>query len=168
MSSSPPTDVVVENHVARWRDPAGWSLRGRLIAIMIALLAVLGIFVGASTEIFLHKALYDQADSKLQETAGRAQHFGGGGFGRDDGDRPPPGATADWIVYHFNSDQPDGLVVYPPQSAAESSLDAYFKPLSPATIAKLSRLSPYGRGGPGVTAWAATAPSRRWGRTAPR
>src|SRR5690242_8606721 len=85
-------------HPARWHSPAGWSLRTRLIAIMIVLLTVLGLVVGTATEIFLHKTLYDRLDSQLQETASRAQkrpgfpggdpHLGGGQFSG----RVPPGA----------------------------------------------------------------------------
>ena len=42
MSSSPPTDAPAAVP-ARWRNPAGWPLRTRLVAIMIVLLAVLGL-----------------------------------------------------------------------------------------------------------------------------
>ena len=61
MSSSLPTDLAARS--ARWRDPSGWSLRARLVAIMIALLAVLGLIVGGTAEIYLHKTLYDQVDA---------------------------------------------------------------------------------------------------------
>jgi two-component system OmpR family sensor kinase len=71
MSSNPPTDVVVTSPVARWRDPAGWSLRTRLIAIMIALLAVLGLVVGATAEFTLHRVLYSQVDKQLTAAAHR-------------------------------------------------------------------------------------------------
>jgi two-component system, OmpR family, sensor kinase len=148
MSSSPPTDAVPTSHVARWRDPAGWSLRTRLIAIMITLLTVLGLVVGASTELFLHKALYDQLDSKLRGTAPRAQFgFGPGGDGGGDHNmRPPPGATAGWIVYHFGAtDNPGGLVVYPAQSTSELNFDAYFAPLPASTLTTLSKITPNGQ-----------------------
>jgi two-component system OmpR family sensor kinase len=139
MSSSPPTDAMT-SPVARWRDPAGWSLRGRLVAIMIALLAVLGLVVGASTEIFLHKALYDQLDSKLRDTAPRAQ-FGPGGGGN--GNRTPPGATAGWIIYRFDGSRyPGGRVVYPAQSTTASDFDATFQPLPPDTLTTLSNIAP--------------------------
>jgi len=58
MSSSPPT----ERTRARWRDPAGWSLRTRLVAILIALLAVLGLAVGGTAEVYLRNTLYSQAN----------------------------------------------------------------------------------------------------------
>jgi two-component system, OmpR family, sensor kinase len=68
MSSSPPTDAVVS--VARWRDPAGWSLRGRLVAIVIGLMIILGVIVGGTTEITLHRTLYQKIDSQLVDSAG--------------------------------------------------------------------------------------------------
>ena len=67
MSSSPPTDMNLVRP-ARWRSPAGWSLRARLVAIMIGLLLILGLVVGGTAEIFLHKTLYDQLDDKLTQT----------------------------------------------------------------------------------------------------
>ena len=45
MSSNPPTDVLPP----RWRSPSTWPLRTRLVAIMIAMLAVLGVVVGDLT-----------------------------------------------------------------------------------------------------------------------
>src|SRR3954447_2122040 len=141
MSSSPPTEVTA-HPLARWRGPAGWSLRGRLIAIMIALLAVLGLVVGTTTEIFLHKALYDQLDGKLRDTAQRAQFVPGRGFGGGDlGTRPPPGATAGWIVYRFDSPYPGGRVLYPAQSTG-SNFDAYFAPLPADAVTTLSKITP--------------------------
>jgi two-component system OmpR family sensor kinase len=152
MSSSPPTDVAFASG-ARWRNPASWSLRTRLIAIMVALLAILGLIVGATTEIFLHKALYNQLDSRLRYTAGREQvrppDDHGGIFppnvsqaGRAN---PPPGATADWIVVRFDSSglkPPGGLVTYPTPSDSEASSDAYYRPLPPAAAAALGKLTP--------------------------
>jgi len=64
MSSSPPTDAPV-NRPARWRSPAGWPLRTRLVAILIVLLTALGLVVGTTAEIFLRKQLYSQLDTKL-------------------------------------------------------------------------------------------------------
>ena len=71
MSSSPPTDAVPTSQVARWRDPAGWSLRVRLMAIMIALLAMLGLVVGATAEFTLHRMLYAQVDAQLRASSQR-------------------------------------------------------------------------------------------------
>ncbi|MEV6347709.1 HAMP domain-containing sensor histidine kinase [Actinoplanes sp. NPDC051851] len=54
-------------HRARWRSPAGWSLRARLVASMIALLAVLGLVVGGTAELYLRQSLYGQLNDKLAE-----------------------------------------------------------------------------------------------------
>src|SRR4051812_13260421 len=64
MSSSPPTDVST-TRPARWRSPAGGALRAPLLAIMIALLAMLGLVVGATAEFTLHRVLYNQVDRQL-------------------------------------------------------------------------------------------------------
>jgi two-component system, OmpR family, sensor kinase len=75
MSSSPPTESpptdVSPAHPARWRSPASWSLRTRLIAIVVALLAVLGLVVGATAEVTLHRVLYSQVDRQLASAATR-------------------------------------------------------------------------------------------------
>jgi two-component system OmpR family sensor kinase len=68
MSSSPPTEVTVK---PRWRDLSGWSLRTRLVATMIALLAMLGLVVGATAGITVRKALFKQTDRELTEAARR-------------------------------------------------------------------------------------------------
>ena len=66
MSSSPRTE-----HPARWRTPARWPLRTRIVAMMIALLALLGLAVGGTAEIYLHKQLYDRVDEQLAESTDR-------------------------------------------------------------------------------------------------
>ena len=102
MSSNPPTDGAA-SRTARWRDPAGWSLRTRLVAAMIGLLAVLGVAVGATAEITVHRILYDRVDAQLANAAerseraverpgtwdGRPPH----GRGRPGGDGPGPSLT---------------------------------------------------------------------------
>ncbi|MEU4422739.1 HAMP domain-containing sensor histidine kinase [Actinoplanes sp. NPDC024001] len=80
MSSSPQTD----GRPARWRSPAGWSLRARLVAIMIALLSVLGLVVGSTAEIYLYKSLHRQIDVELDDVSRRI------GF------RPLPSDASDW------------------------------------------------------------------------
>ena len=77
MSSSPRTDLAGRLRWTAWRDPAGWSLRTRLIAIMVVLLALLGLVVGATAEFTLHRVLYAQVDRQLEQAASR---------------RPPPRA----------------------------------------------------------------------------
>ena len=97
MSSSPPTDVPPIHRPARWRSPAGWSLRARLVAVMIVLLAVLGLVVGATAEVYLHKTLYDRFDAQLADVSDRSFQ-GRPRLGGTLDDRPPPGASAGWIV----------------------------------------------------------------------
>ncbi len=71
MSSSPPTDLP--------RGPAGWSLRTKLVAAMVGLLAVAFVVVGVTTVITLNNALYDRIDSQLASAAGRGPSFGDDG-----------------------------------------------------------------------------------------
>src|SRR3982751_3127767 len=111
MSSSPPTEPTLRSP-ARWRSPAGWSLRARLVAIMIALLVLLGLIVGATAEIYLHRSLYEQLDNRLADMNARVQH-GPVGF-RPDAARfgPPPGAQVDEIVLRLSTGAPpDGGIV---------------------------------------------------------
>jgi two-component system, OmpR family, sensor kinase len=93
MSSRPPTSPR-----PLWRDPAGWPLRTRLVAIMIALLAVLGLAVGGTAEIYLHNTLYGQVDAQLDEVAGFSRQDGGGPRPRMGGNRVPPGVSEKWII----------------------------------------------------------------------
>jgi two-component system OmpR family sensor kinase len=79
MSSSPPTDVT-ERHPARWRSPAGWPLRTRIVAIMIVLLAVLGLAVGGTAEVILRHNLYQQIDTRVEDAQHRS--FGYFNFGQ--------------------------------------------------------------------------------------
>ncbi|MBO3740074.1 sensor histidine kinase [Actinoplanes flavus] len=86
MRSAAPT----HSRPSRWRDPAGWPLRTRIVAIMIALLSVLGLVVGGTAELYLHKSLHDQLDSELRSIEGRLKviknNDGGSTF-----DGPPDG-----------------------------------------------------------------------------
>ena len=91
MSSSPPTEVV-RSRPARWRDPAGWPLRTRIVAMMIALLALLGLAVGGTAEIYLHKQLYDRVDQQLAESGSPLRGDRRGGPRDYFLTSPPPGA----------------------------------------------------------------------------
>jgi two-component system, OmpR family, sensor kinase len=154
MSSSPPTDVTA-SHPARWRSPAGWSLRTRLVAIMIALLAVLGLLVGGTAEVYLHNSLYKQVDAKLHDADRRAQQYvrglQNGGFSPgfphpDDGpgganNGPPPGAQAGTIMVQIaGSGAATGGVLREGASFTRST-----DPLSQAAITELSALPPDSR-----------------------
>ncbi|GAB1689195.1 sensor histidine kinase [Krasilnikovia sp. M28-CT-15] len=104
MSSSPPPEVTA----ARWRHPSGWSLRARLVAVMIGLLTVLGLVVGATAQVFLHKTLYHQVDVQLDEATQRALGPQRGRDGRLDptdvwAQQPPPGAPSGTIVLVLDS-----------------------------------------------------------------
>lgn len=102
MSSSRPTDVAPPRP-ARW-SPAGWPLRTRLIAIMVGLLVLLGLVVGGTAEIYLHKTLNERVNDQLGEASRRA--LGGPGHGSENGRPsryfanpiPPPGFQSDWIT----------------------------------------------------------------------
>ena len=74
MSSNQPTELG-PRRPARWRSPAGWSMRTRIVATMMVLLTLLGIAVGSTAEIFLHRSLYQQLDSKLFEAQQRTRGF---------------------------------------------------------------------------------------------
>src|SRR3954469_19484546 len=117
MSSSPPIESNMtgprpaEKAPARWRDVAGWPLRARLVALMIGLLMMLGLVVGATAEIYLHKTLYEQLDTRLTDMNDRAQHGPGGGF-RPEGNRMPPGAQVNEIVLRLSSGTtPEGGII---------------------------------------------------------
>jgi two-component system, OmpR family, sensor kinase len=99
MSSSRPTE-----RPARWQSPAGWPLRTRLVAIMITLLAVLGLAVGGTAELFLRSNLYQRLDTQVTEVSqrltGGGRQRGGDGFGniRFWLTAPPPDVQSGSIV----------------------------------------------------------------------
>jgi two-component system OmpR family sensor kinase len=147
MSSSPPTEAPAGHHPARWRSPAGWSLRARLVAVMIALLAVLGLVVGATAEVYLQKTLYDRVDTQVQEVADRSFWDRRGRSGEAFIDVPPPGASVDWIVVRF--DRPTsfagGLVTIRQADDEYAPRYAYDSDLPPAALTELAGLTPDGR-----------------------
>ncbi|MEV8509964.1 HAMP domain-containing sensor histidine kinase [Actinoplanes sp. NPDC051475] len=112
-------------HPARRPSPAGWSLRTRLIAIMIVLLTVLGLIVGGTAEIYLHNALYKRVDTQLTEASERAMGGPGRGGPRfDTAAEPPPGAQSDWIFLIYTRPETGvvtrlggGVVKYKPADA---------------------------------------------------
>jgi two-component system OmpR family sensor kinase len=142
MSSSPPTELA--ERPARWRSPAGWPLRARLVAIMIALLAVLGLIVGATAEIYLRSTLYQQLDARLVDMNNRALHrppgfrSGGGGFP----DNPPPGAQVHEIILRVTGTAvlDGGIVVL--GTGPDGYYDNQYDGLSDTTVAKLASVNP--------------------------
>ncbi len=132
----------------RWRSPASWSLRTRLVAIMVALLTVLGLVVGGTAEIYLHNTLYQQLDDRLDETANLAINkprqrgdfppqspFPSGGGSWSSG-RVPPGVQLNWILLNVSDGAPvDGGIV---GIALDSEgYDNRYTDLAPGTVAEL-------------------------------
>jgi two-component system OmpR family sensor kinase len=81
---------------------SSWSLRARLIATMVALLAVVSLIIGVVTTLSLRDYLYDQVDSQV--VAGTSRFLGGGG-GKPDQKSPPlliPGQPEDTMVVQLD------------------------------------------------------------------
>ncbi|MDT5015529.1 MAG: two-component system, OmpR family, sensor kinase, partial [Mycobacterium sp.] len=68
MSSSPHADAGR----SRFRSPRAWSLRARLLASQIVLLALVCAAIGAGTEFALQRFLTNQLDERLFETGRRS------------------------------------------------------------------------------------------------
>jgi two-component system OmpR family sensor kinase len=68
MSSSPRADAGR----SRFRSPRAWSLRARLLASQIVLLALVCAAIGAGTEFALQRFLINQLDERLAETGRRS------------------------------------------------------------------------------------------------
>ncbi|WP_284044932.1 sensor histidine kinase [Paractinoplanes maris] len=132
MSSNPPTEMSL-THPARWRSPAGWPLRTRIVAIIIVLLTVLGLAVGGTAYFFLRDTLYTQVDAKLQAN-GRPP---GGPFGSFDADHPFRGAEPGSITLFYTSatDVAGGQVVT--YTNADGNPDTRYQALDDATEAEL-------------------------------
>jgi two-component system OmpR family sensor kinase len=106
MRSAASTRRAAVPRPALWRDPAGWPLRTRIVATMIALLAVLGLVVGGTAELYLYTSLHKTIDNDLDELSKRlkgAPNSDKGGFppyrpndssndpGNGSSDNKPPG-----------------------------------------------------------------------------
>ncbi|HET6532332.1 MAG TPA: HAMP domain-containing sensor histidine kinase [Actinoplanes sp.] len=137
MSSNPPTEPARSHH------PIGWSLRARLVAIMISMLAVLGLVVGATAEIYLHKTLYDQIDATLAETSDFAVNPRGpgrpGGF---DETRPPPNAEENTIVLRLSASGTGGGTLE--FRTGSEGYDRRLVPVSATAAAELAAVAPTG------------------------
>ncbi len=144
MSSSPPTETT-RTHPARWRSPRSWPLRTQIVATMIALLAVLGVVVGGTAEIFLRKNLYEQLDNKLQDAQKRS-HFYFDEYNQGSGPPngrggPPGGVTANTIMLQIASGSRQGVILRE-TSAYNRSIDA----LPEAVTTRLVDTVPDGQG----------------------
>jgi two-component system OmpR family sensor kinase len=74
-----------------WRG--GWSLRARLLAAVIALMAVVGLLIGVATTFAVRDYLIDQVDQQLSEAVHRDAHP----RGPRTRDFFPPGAPPDAV-----------------------------------------------------------------------
>ncbi|MEV6602316.1 HAMP domain-containing sensor histidine kinase [Actinoplanes sp. NPDC051346] len=114
---------------------------------MIVLLAILGLVVGATAEIYLHKTLYDRLDSQLKAMASRAQPRPGppggpGPGGRQIRDDPPPGAQDDSIFVQLRSagGVKGGIVSLGTDD--DNFPENKLAPLPDATVTQLSQVTP--------------------------
>jgi two-component system, OmpR family, sensor kinase len=75
MSSSPPNDVVSPAPATRSRQSwfAGWSLRRRLLAGILALFAVVCLLIGVTSALAIDQYLVHQLDGELRAVAARAE-----------------------------------------------------------------------------------------------
>src|SRR3954454_5711656 len=96
MASSPRADAGP----SRFRSPRSWSLRARLLASQIVLLALVCAAIGAGTEFALQRFLMNQLDDRVAETARRST----GLF--EFGPPPPPPGMAPMLP---GSHQPPGF-----------------------------------------------------------
>lgn len=150
--------VAAARRSARWRSPASWPLRTRLVAILIGLLVVLGLVVGGTAEIYLKSILYNRLDAQVQDASNRA--LGGppemrraGGSSDNMLTEPPAGAQTDQIFVAFRQAGSGrvtvlngGIVAY--KQSTDSDSDGYtpfnnvFNSLSTEVLSQLGGLNP--------------------------
>jgi len=66
MSSNPPTEAP-----PRRRGPAGWSLRARLVAALVGLLAAACVVIGVATTVAVYQFQLRQLDNQLMSAGNR-------------------------------------------------------------------------------------------------
>lgn len=112
---------------------SSWSLRARLLAGLIALLAAVCLVVGITTEIFLHRYLIGQLDNQLAAAAGRAteaaQHPLGGPTHAgpppvDPRHLPGPGQSIGTLVVHISDGQIDRSVIVDGSQSGTTAMPA--------------------------------------------
>jgi two-component system OmpR family sensor kinase len=150
MSSSPLTRTRWPK--TQWRRPGTWPLRTRLVAIMIALLCLLGILVGGIAEGFLSRTLYRGVDARLAQAMSPGHPDGGngrGGYRVQDPDQPFPGSELYSIVLIHSagdgSDTYSGGVVRPTTQADTGYAQLYYEKLTPSEQAILVAVPANGR-----------------------
>ncbi|WP_134072659.1 sensor histidine kinase [Mycobacteroides salmoniphilum] len=67
MSSNPSTEVA-----PRFRMPSAWSLRARLLAIQVTLLALVCVGIGAGTMLAMNRFLIEQLDEQVRDASVRS------------------------------------------------------------------------------------------------
>src|SRR5262245_26246129 len=97
MSSSRLTNRWSPGQVVR-RGLAGWTLRARMLAALLAMLAVVCVIIGVFTTLAMRQLLIRQLDGQLDAAAHRSEAAGS---------RPPP-----------PDDQPPDTAPFPPGQAA--------------------------------------------------
>jgi two-component system OmpR family sensor kinase len=143
MSSSRPTSI-------RWRNPGTWPLRTRLVAIMIALLCLLGVLVGGVAETYLRKTLIAGVDERLDKALSPGRPGGGGGhrgFQVQDPDLPVPGSELYSIVLTHFSGEAAGVFHGGEVRATTDTgyMQVYYEDLTPAEQAALLAVPADGR-----------------------
>jgi two-component system, OmpR family, sensor kinase len=115
MSSSPPTESSPTDRTGR-RPLSGWSLRTRLLATTLGLLALTSTAFAVATEVAVHRVLIARVDGQLADAGNRGMRpFDGPTPGSDD--RPtgcapedgedlfPPGQPVGTVVAHIVAGQ---------------------------------------------------------------
>jgi two-component system OmpR family sensor kinase len=91
---------------SRRRGLAGWSLRGRMLAGLLALLAGISLIIGVASVVALRSYLVGQLDHQLTSAAGRTLR----GFGHGDGG-PQPGQAEYTLTARLTSNAVLGDIV---------------------------------------------------------
>ena len=126
----------------QWRGTSGWSMRTRLVAAMLALIAVVSLVIGVVSVLALHRFLADRLDNQLTTAAGRssgAYDDRDGGPGRGDPDDGPgpaflfvPGQGEGTLGAFISNDQVVTAAVLDPSGKAQA--------LTPQAVQELATL----------------------------
>ncbi|WP_163573856.1 hypothetical protein [Fodinicola feengrottensis] len=78
-AAKPEADQTVSGQLRRALHPGGWSLRGRLLGQLVALVAVACVVMGVVTEVGLRTFLLDKLNGQLAGSIQRVDSPIGGG-----------------------------------------------------------------------------------------
>lgn len=131
MSSSPPSESAAL--AARWRalrvrmvdGLAGWSLRTRLIVMLLTLLALICIVVGLVTQFALRNVLIGQIDSRLTSAGNRSYQAEGFPGGPPPDARFPLGQSEGTLTAHIAGGQVNWAQILGPGGPADVNDDEY-------------------------------------------